>query len=145
MADAGGIDWKRENYQNELLDGAFLVIAATDDRGRERRRDAGRAGARTCSSAGPTVEDGNFTTPAVVRRGDLVLTVTTGGKSPTLAALLRERLADEFGPEWEGLTALLGRLRERRSDARRRGGAARGRAAHYRRRDDARLLQQGNS
>ncbi|MEM7443691.1 MAG: NAD(P)-dependent oxidoreductase [Pseudomonadota bacterium] len=42
----------------------------------------------------------DFHSPAQVRRGDLVLTVSTGGKSPGLAARLRRHLEDAFGPEW---------------------------------------------
>jgi precorrin-2 dehydrogenase / sirohydrochlorin ferrochelatase len=37
---------------------------------------------------------------AVVRRGDLLLTASTGGQVPGLARALRETLADQFGPEW---------------------------------------------
>lgn len=45
--------------------------------------------------------------PSIVRRGDLLLTVSTAGRSPGLAVALRERLAAEFGPEWsERLDAL---------------------------------------
>jgi precorrin-2 dehydrogenase / sirohydrochlorin ferrochelatase len=42
----------------------------------------------------------DFHNPSVVRRGDLLLTVSTGGKSPGLAARIRQELADRFGPEW---------------------------------------------
>lgn len=42
----------------------------------------------------------DFHNPSVVRRGDLLLTVSTGGKSPGLAARLRRRLEQSFGPEW---------------------------------------------
>ena len=46
---------------------------------------------------------------AEVRRGDLLLTVSTGGASPGLAARIRARLAAEFGPEWgDRLAALRG-------------------------------------
>src|SRR6202012_3079716 len=48
----------------------------------------------------------DFHVPAIVRRGDLLLTASTGGQAPGLARALREVLADEFGPEWTG------RLRE---------------------------------
>lgn len=48
------------------------------------------------------VTDGcDFHTPAVVRRGDLLLTVSTGGRSPGLAARVRARLEAEYGPEWD--------------------------------------------
>jgi precorrin-2 dehydrogenase/sirohydrochlorin ferrochelatase len=44
----------------------------------------------------------DFHNPAQVRRGDLLLTVSTGGKSPGLAARIRRELARSFGPEWAG-------------------------------------------
>jgi precorrin-2 dehydrogenase/sirohydrochlorin ferrochelatase len=42
----------------------------------------------------------DFHVPAIVRRGDLVLTASTGGRAPGLARRLREWLEDRFGPEW---------------------------------------------
>lgn len=42
----------------------------------------------------------DFHNPAQVRRGDLLLTVSTGGRSPGLAARIRGELARAFGPEW---------------------------------------------
>jgi precorrin-2 dehydrogenase/sirohydrochlorin ferrochelatase len=42
----------------------------------------------------------DFHNPAQVRRGDLLLTVSTGGRSPGLAARIRSELARTFGPEW---------------------------------------------
>lgn len=42
----------------------------------------------------------DFHNPSVVRRGDLLLTASTGGKSPGLAARIRRQLAASFGPEW---------------------------------------------
>ena len=43
----------------------------------------------------------DFYNVAEIRRGDLLLTVSTGGSSPGLAAALRAELAGRFGPEWE--------------------------------------------
>jgi len=42
----------------------------------------------------------DFHVPAIVRRGELLLTASTGGLVPGLARALRESLADQFGPEW---------------------------------------------
>jgi precorrin-2 dehydrogenase/sirohydrochlorin ferrochelatase len=42
----------------------------------------------------------DFHNPSQVRRGDLLLTVSTAGKSPGLAARIRAQLAEAFGPEW---------------------------------------------
>jgi precorrin-2 dehydrogenase / sirohydrochlorin ferrochelatase len=58
----------------------------------------------------------DFHNPSQVRRGDLLLTVSTGGKSPGLAARIRARLAQAFGPEWAERLELIG---DRRKDWRR--------------------------
>jgi precorrin-2 dehydrogenase len=69
-------------------------------------RPAADALARRARAAGilVNVEDipelCDFHVPAIVRRGDLVLTASTGGRAPGLARRLREWLEDRFGPEW---------------------------------------------
>lgn len=47
----------------------------------------------------------DFHVPAIVKRGDLTLTVSTNGASPALAHLLRRRLEAEFDAEWEARLA----------------------------------------
>jgi precorrin-2 dehydrogenase/sirohydrochlorin ferrochelatase len=54
----------------------------------------------------------DFHNVAEVRRGELLLTVSTAGASPGLAARIRARLAAEFGPEWAERTVLIRRLRD---------------------------------
>jgi precorrin-2 dehydrogenase/sirohydrochlorin ferrochelatase len=50
----------------------------------------------------------DFHVPAIVRRGELLLTASTGGRVPGLSRALREHLADEFGPEWTARLKELG-------------------------------------
>lgn len=54
----------------------------------------------------------DFHVPAQVRRGDLLLTVSTGGQSPGLAAALRAWLAERFGADWSGRLSEAARLRQ---------------------------------
>jgi precorrin-2 dehydrogenase/sirohydrochlorin ferrochelatase len=54
----------------------------------------------------------DFHNPALVRRGDLLLTVSTNGKSPGLAARIRRQLAETFGPEWAERLSTIGRKRD---------------------------------
>lgn len=62
----------------------------------------------------------DFHSPAMVRRGDLLLTVSTGGKSPALAHRLGRFLGGVFGPEWrerlEDLATLRGAWRQAGAD-----------------------------
>lgn len=60
-----------------------------------------------------------FHTPAVVRRGKLVLAAGTGGASPAAASVVREKLEEAFGPEWEAVLEELAAART----AMRAGGA----------------------
>ncbi len=60
----------------------------------------------------------DFHAPSVVRRGDLLLTVSTGGKSPGLAVRIRRYLERLFGPEWSDR---LDQVARRRGAWRRRG------------------------
>lgn len=53
----------------------------------------------------------DFHVPAVVRRGELVLTASTGGRAPGLARHLREWLERQFGPEWQGRLDQIGEAR----------------------------------
>ncbi|MBO7745467.1 bifunctional precorrin-2 dehydrogenase/sirohydrochlorin ferrochelatase [Paenibacillus sp. MWE-103] len=111
LAVSGSIALERREYMESDADGAFLLFAATDDRLLNGRvaADAARLGAlvNTADAGG----EGDFATPAAVRRGELVIAVTTGGASPVLAALLRRRLAGQYGPAFE---ASVGRLHELR-------------------------------
>jgi precorrin-2 dehydrogenase/sirohydrochlorin ferrochelatase len=86
----------------------------------------------------------DFHSPATLRRGDLLLAVSTGGKSPGLAASLRRQLGDLFGPEW---AERVDRIAARRAAWREAGASAEeiaywtdtwiGRQGWLRRHDDA--------
>uniref|UniRef100_A0A831TWP4 precorrin-2 dehydrogenase n=1 Tax=Geobacter metallireducens TaxID=28232 RepID=A0A831TWP4_GEOME len=95
------------------LVGAFLAFAATDDPAVNRAvaEDAQALGILVDITGAP--EYGSFTTPAAFRRGDLLITVSTGGKSPALARRISRELARQFGPEHAKTLAILGAVREK--------------------------------
>jgi len=113
LADAGQIDWLNRRFEHGDLTDALLVFAATDNAAVNAAvaQDAAAAGKLVNVADAP--ELCGFQAPAVVRRGDLSIAISTSGKSPALAARIRKALAAEYGPEYAVLLDLLGRIRER--------------------------------
>ena len=103
-------------FSPEHLDGAFLCVAATDSPSVNAAvATAARERGVLLNLAAPGTDDaegGDFVTMASVTRGSLVVGVTTGGAGPAVAARLRRRLQEEYGPEWTMYAALLAEARE---------------------------------
>jgi precorrin-2 dehydrogenase/sirohydrochlorin ferrochelatase len=104
--------WKRV-YAAADLEGVFLVIGATDDEELNRRISADAAALNILCNIADRPEKCNFILPAIVQRGELVLTVSTSGKSPALAKKLRRELERQFGEEYAVLLRLMGAIRKR--------------------------------
>jgi len=93
------------------LKGAFLIIASTDDSALNRKVSmyAKKMGIPVNIVDQPA--DSDFIVPSVVRRGDLLIAVSTSGKSPAMAKRIRERLGRQFGNEYKDFLIMMGRLR----------------------------------
>jgi len=113
MKDAGEIEKVSDDYKKEDLEGAFLVIGATDREDVNERvyRDAHDRGALVNIVDVPA--RCNFIVPSLFRRGDLLVAVSSGGKSPALARRVREEIAEHYGPEYVTLLRLMGVLRDK--------------------------------
>lgn len=98
-------------YRRGDLAGAFLVIAADSDRAVRADVFAEAEAERVLCNAVDDVEHCHFAVPSIVRRGELLLAVSTGGRAPALAKRLRRRLTEQFGWQWEALVDVLGEVR----------------------------------
>lgn len=112
LAAAGRIDHIEAEYHAEPLDDAFLVIGATDDRETNKRISLDAQGRGILVNIVDDRELSTFFVPASVRRGDLVISVSTSANSPAMARRLREELESRYGPEYGQLADLLGKLRD---------------------------------
>jgi siroheme synthase-like protein len=98
-------------YGRGDLAGAFLVIAADADRAVRAAVFAEAEAERVLCNAVDDTEHCHFAVPSIVRRGELLIAISTGGRAPALAKRLRRRLAAELGWEWEALVDVLGEVR----------------------------------
>ena len=90
----------REPSREELAGLDLLFVAGLDESSaRELGKAARQVGVLVNVEDLPKLCD--FHVPAQLRRGDLLITVSTGGRSPGLAARVGARLEEIFGPEWE--------------------------------------------
>jgi precorrin-2 dehydrogenase/sirohydrochlorin ferrochelatase len=111
-ANAGRIELELRAFRAEDLDGAFLAVVATASRTLNERvyHEARRRGVLCNVVDVPDLCD--FFYPAIVRRGDLQIAVSTGGQSPSLAQKIRQQLEKQFGPAYATWVAELGETRK---------------------------------
>lgn len=109
MPEGAGVERRAARLAD--LDGAALVVCATDDPAANAAlaREARRRGVLVNVVDDP--EAGTFSVPAVLRRGRVQVGVSTGGASPLLAARIRDELAARVGDEYGDLAGLLADLR----------------------------------
>jgi precorrin-2 dehydrogenase / sirohydrochlorin ferrochelatase len=102
------------SYTADHLTDAGLVFAATDDPDVNATvvRDAHQLGLLVNRADSTDDDAGDFSTPAVLREEDLVVTVSAGG-SPTLAAALRDDLQAQLNPRWTKMASAMKVLRPR--------------------------------
>lgn len=107
LAKQGRIGWLARPYSTEALDGAFLVVAAAGDSivNRQVAADCERCGVPVNVVDAP--ELCTFIVPAVVKRGELLIAVSTAGASPALARRIREELEKQFDETYSVLLAAL--------------------------------------
>jgi len=111
LAEQDRIELHVRSYERGDLKGAAVVIASTDE------RDVNQAIYEEALDEGipvNVVDDPphcTFIAPSIIRRGDLMIAISTGGTNPAMAVRIRERLEKEFGPEYEVYFDLIKRLK----------------------------------
>jgi siroheme synthase-like protein len=112
LARGGRVSWTQTAFKAEHLEGALLVIAATGDPAvNEVVYRAAQERGVLCNSVDEP-ERCDFYYPAVVRRGDLQIAISTAGKSPALAQRIRKELEEQFDSSYISWLNWLGTVRE---------------------------------
>lgn len=112
-AEQGDLEWRQRDYAAHDLELAALAFGATDDRALNARvaADARRAGVPVL--AVDDVPNCDFIAPALVRRGDVTVAISTGGRSPAMARRTRERLERALPAFWGELLEVAATARDR--------------------------------
>lgn len=113
LASDGEINWFQREYNDGDLAGASLVFAATNDKRLNAEIAAAADRLGILVNAVDDADKGSFISPSIVRRGDLLLAVTASGASPALSQQIKKELAALYGPEYEEITIVMRRFREK--------------------------------
>ncbi|HTA55350.1 MAG TPA: hydroxymethylbilane synthase [Candidatus Acidoferrales bacterium] len=116
LTESAGV-WRERRYESSDLDGAAIVIAATDslELNAQIVANARAAGALVCDAAQP--KRGDFTMPATRRAGELTISVDSGGKSPAFARRVARELSQRLDASYADALHTLGRMRDHVKEA----------------------------
>ena len=108
----GALELSVREFTEADLDGAWFATTATSSPDVNRAVFEAGTARRVWVNAADDPQHCSATLMSVVRQGDLVVTVGTGGRSPALATYLKDHVRTEMGPEWATLLELLSEARE---------------------------------
>jgi siroheme synthase-like protein len=112
FAERGQIELDLRKYQDGDLQGAFLAIAATNDRmvNQEIFEEAEKQG--ILLNAVDDMPRCSFIAPSIVEKGPVTVAISTGGASPALARKLREKMEVSSALDWADATSVLSKARQ---------------------------------
>jgi len=111
LSNKGLIKLERRGFEPTDLDQMFLVIGATDNPELNRQIHTGAERLGMLCNIADRPEVCNFILPAIVNRGDLIIAISTSGKSPAFAKKMRKDLEKKFGTEYAEFLTLMGGIR----------------------------------
>lgn len=112
LKEQGKIIGHLRNFRSADLKNAYLAIAATNDHSINEKIYQQAEAQKIPVNVVDDPEHSSFIVPSLVKRGDIILAISTSGKSPALARFLRQKLEKEIGPEYIYLGKFLGTLRK---------------------------------
>jgi len=111
IANEEGLTLVKKDYDASILDGALLVIAATDNDAVNKKAALDARKRNIIVNVVDRPELCSFIVPSTINRGALCISISTGGASPAVAKSVREELEVVFGSEYEEYLNLLTKMR----------------------------------
>lgn len=113
LSHSGSIYLIKREYSVEDLDGAFLAIAATQDRVVNRQIHDDAVNRNIFVNVADSPEECTFTFPSIVKRDDLVIGITTSGSYPSFSKSVREKIEQLYPSYYGNVLKLLKVLRRK--------------------------------
>ncbi len=112
LAATGLIEVRGHDFAPGDLEGAYLAIAATDNPQVNKQIAQEARDRNILVNVATELGESSFILPAVIRRGDLVIAISTSGLSPALARMVKEELEQNFiGQEYATLLEIISKAR----------------------------------
>ena len=111
LVNTGEISWQQNTYMKNDLEGAMLIIAATNDHVTNMAVKKDAAPHQLVNLA-DNPEESDFQVPSIMKRGKLTIAVSTAGASPVLAKKICRQLERMFDEQYEGYLDFLASSRK---------------------------------
>lgn len=102
-----------DRYKEEYIKDSFIVVAATNNK--EINKNISIY-CRNCGKLINVVDDinlSNYIVPSYIKRGDLLISISTGGKSPSLSSKIKKELEEKYDDSYEEYINILGKIRQK--------------------------------
>ncbi|HSQ33860.1 MAG TPA: bifunctional precorrin-2 dehydrogenase/sirohydrochlorin ferrochelatase, partial [Peptostreptococcaceae bacterium] len=103
----------RDLYKEDYIRDSFIVVASTDNK--DLNKQIGlycKENNKLCNVVdNPSLS--SYIVPSIVKRGDLVISISTSGKSPSLSAKIKNDLEEQYNDDYEEYVNLLGNIRNK--------------------------------
>ena len=106
------ITLKKKEYEESDINNASLVIASTNSEEVNKKVYCDATKRNIPVNVVDQPDLCSFIVPSLIRRGDLCISISTGGTGPALARNIRIALEEQFGPEYADFTDLLSNMRQ---------------------------------
>jgi precorrin-2 dehydrogenase / sirohydrochlorin ferrochelatase len=103
--------WKKKPFSRQDLNSTFIVFSATGDAAVDRKVAAEANKKHLFINVADNGQLSSFISPAIIRRGNLMFAVSTGGQTASLATAIQRELETRYGREYAKFLKLLGEIR----------------------------------
>ena len=111
--ESGQIVYINDEYKESYLDDAWLVVCGSDDQNLKRQIEQSTTERHIFCNFVDEPMPSSFISPAIINKGDIIISVSTKGKSPALNRFLKKKIDEFIGDEYKQFADLMGNIRER--------------------------------